>query len=206
MDGQLPQSTRFVLSISSFLRSDSIWLFLFFVLLLMMFFRFLFALPRVKILKDKLLCKIFFLKDIVLNFDLVCFLQILSLCLKSGIPLKDALSSSQQIVKNFVFKKKIVDLTDFVLKGQSFTQALQIVGSDFFPESLIVAVSVGEQVGNLDLMLAKQATLFRIELDSKLYIITSLLQPMLMIIIGLIIAFLMLAVYLPIFNMSGLFS
>jgi len=206
MDHQLPATTKFVLSISNFLRSDGIWLFSGFLLLLIIFFRFLFALPAIKNSKDELFCKIYFLRNIVINFDLICFLQILSLCLKSGIPLKDALVNSEQIAKNFVFKRKITDLTNLVSQGKSFTQALQVVGNDFFPESLIAAVSVGEQVGNLDLMLAKQAAFFRTELDSKLAVITSLLQPILMIIIGLIIAFLMLAIYLPIFNMSSLFS
>ncbi|MFH1643728.1 MAG: type II secretion system F family protein [bacterium] len=205
MDKQLPVSTQLILKISNFLRSDDFkWWFLG-SLFCCFFIYFLFKFESIRNLKDKFLLKIFFIKDLILNFDLICFLSVLSICLNSGITLSESLKNSLYSVKNFVFRQKILQLTNLVNQGTSFTQSLKIAGENFFPQSLIVAASVGERTGNLDLMLQRQVDFFKKELDSKLYVLTTFFQPVLMIFVGILIALLMLSVYLPIFDMANLF-
>ena len=201
----LPSSTKFVLKISNFLRSDYIFEYFLLFCAFLIFSFFLFNFRLIKILRDKLLLNIYFLKDIILYFDLISFLSVLSISLKSGIPLKEGLNNSLYTIKNVIFKQKITDLTNLVSQGEPLTDSLKTVGRDLFPESLIIAISVGEQTGNLDVMLEKQLTFFKMELDAKLRIVTSLIQPILMILVGILIATLILSVYLPVFDMANLF-
>jgi len=204
MDQPVPDSTKIVMKISLFLRSqNAFFCFLIFISLLL-FLRVALCFDNVKKLKDKFVLHIYFLNKIFLLFDLISFLQILSMFLRSGVPLKEALELGSGTVKNSYFKEKISIVLDYVVKGQSLENALEHVGEKFFPDNLLAVVSVGEHAGNLDLMLQKAADFFQEELRSKLQVLTTIFQPALMIIIGLLIVFLMLSVYLPIFNMASL--
>ncbi len=204
MEKTIPPSTQFVLNVSYFLRSQKALIFLFIFLGLMILAKIFLQQKSIKKLKDKLLLKIYFFRKIILLNDLISFLQVLSMFLKSGISLDKALQHSCKTVKNSYFKRKVFLLTEFVIKGQSLEESLVQIGPKFFPENLVAVVSVGEQLGNLDLMMQKAALVFQEELKNKLYFLATVFQPTLMILLGLLIAFLLLAVYLPIFNMASL--
>ena len=201
----LPSSTRFILKISNFLRSDYIFEYFLLFSVFLVFSFFLFSFSFIKKIRDKLFLNIYFLKDVILYFDLISLLSVLSISLKSGIPLKDGLNNSLHTIKNLVFKQKLINLITFVNQGEPLTSSLKSIGHKFFPEGLIIAISVGEQTGNLDAMIEKQLTFFKGELDSKLRIVTTLIQPVLMILVGILIAILILSIYLPIFDMANLF-
>jgi len=204
MDQPIPDSTKIVMKISSFLRSQNAFFGFLIFLSLLLFFRVALCFDKVKKLKDKFVLHIYFLNKIFLLFDLIAFLQILSMFLKSGVPLKGALELGAETVKNNYFKEKIYIVLDCVVEGQSLEDALNHVGQKFFPDNLLAVVNVGENAGNLDFMLQKAADFFQEELKNKLQVLTTIFQPALMIIIGLLIVFLMLSVYLPIFNMASL--
>ena len=106
---------------------------------------------------------------------------------------------------NYIFKEKINLLEKLVSEGKSFTEALTIAGNNYFPEDLIAAINVGEESGNLDNVLKRQVSRLQHKLKSKLSLLTTIIQPILMIFVGLLIAFIIYAVYLPIFNISNSF-
>lgn len=204
MGKEIPDSTKFVMRISNFLRSNKFLIFLFVFLLLIFFFRLLLQQENVKKIKDKILLKIYLINKVFLLSDLISFLQSLSMFLSTGINLSFALELSVNTVKNSYLKEKVFQLKQHVTQGKSFEESLTLIGPDFFPENLVAVVSVGEQTGNLDKMLQKAASCFQEDLSNSLQFILTLFQPVLMVLIGLLVAFLMLAVYMPIFNMASL--
>ena len=82
-------------------------------------------------------------------------------------------------------------------------QAFEQLDTKYYPENLVMLVATGEHSGKLDIMLDKAAQIFTSQLKSKLHFLTTTLQPILLIITGLIIAGLMLSIYLPIFDLAN---
>jgi len=198
----LPKSTRIILSISEMLRTRAS---LFFVTVFFVFgliFKKLGTRKKIRALKDRFLFKIAFFGRLYLLSDLINFLQGLLMFTKSGISLKPALGYSQGVISNTIFKSKVAFIETLVTQGKSLEYALRTAGSKYFPEKLVMMVAVGEQAGNLDEMLEKALALFQAELKAKLHFLTSILQPVLLIIVGVFIALIMFAVYLPIFNLA----
>jgi type IV pilus assembly protein PilC len=204
MGKQIPASTQFVMSISNFLRSNGFLILLCIFILIVLFLRLLFQQEGMKKIKDKFVLKIYLLNKIFLLSDLISFLQSLSMFLSSGVTLGKALELSANTVQNSYLREKVFQLKEYIVQGRSFEDALTAIGPSFFPENLVAVVSVGEQTGNLDVMLQKAALFFQEDLSNSLQFILTIFQPALMIFIGLIVAFLMLAVYMPIFNMASL--
>ena len=129
----------------------------------------------------------------------------LSLSLKSGVALDQALEFATQTIKNTHLKTKSNQIKNEVIKGQSLEYSFKSVGNKYFPQNLTAIISVGEQSGNLDLMIEKAAIIFHESLNQKLHTLITIFQPLLMIALGIVIVFLMLSIYIPIFNMASLF-
>ncbi|MCF7799406.1 type II secretion system F family protein [Candidatus Babeliales bacterium] len=204
LDKPLPSSTKFIIKLSNFFCSLNIfWVLAIFVCLYILI-KFLFQINKLKYVKDKILLKIYFLGKIYLYYDLVSFLQIISNLISTGVPLKQALELSINSIKNTFLKEKIILVTNLVTQGKSLYDALFISGENIFPQDLFAIVSVGENSGNLALMLERASKILQDDLNKTLKFITTLLQPILMLIIGLLIVFLLISVYLPIFNLANL--
>jgi type IV pilus assembly protein PilC len=205
MGGQIPSTTKTIINISHFLQSNNfLFLFIGFCLSATLIKPILKKQTFQKI-KDFFVIKIIFINKLYILYDLISYLQTLALCLKSGIPLKESLESASKGIKNRYFRQKTEQVAQQVTKGESLENSFSQAGEKYFPQNLIAMVSVGEQSGNLDQMLEKTTNIFEQELNNKLRLFETIFQPILMIIIGLVIAFLMLAIYLPIFNMASLF-
>ena len=153
--------------------------------------------------KDALVLKTPLISSIVLLTNLVRFLQIVSMFLKSGIPLTTALEKAGNSVNNTVLKETIDSAHQAVMQGKSLEQAFSTKNS-YLPSELIALMSVGEQTGTLELMLDKASEFLQDKLSAQLEVLTTVIQPVLLIITGIIVACLMLAVYLPIFSMASL--
>lgn len=205
MDKELPTSTKFIIKLSAFLNNsyNIFWLLIVFICLYILI-KFLFQINKLKYLKDKIVLKIYFLGKIFLYYDLVSFFQIISNLISTGVPLKQALELSSNSIKNSFLKEKIILVTSLVTQGKSLHDSLLFAGKDIFPQDLLAIINVGENSGNLALMLERGAKVLQEDLNKTLKFITTLLQPILMLIIGLLIVFLLISVYLPIFNMANL--
>ncbi|MFH1461536.1 MAG: type II secretion system F family protein [bacterium] len=201
---ELPNTTQLVFGISRFLRSNDFLPYFLFFLFSLVFIKFIFYLPAVKWIKDKLVFKIYFIGRIFLDYDLIVFLQTLSMFLLSGVDMQKSLDFSQTTVKNTYFKDKLKTIKTLVFRGKSLKESIQMVAPDYFGQDIIGLIEVGEQTGNLGKMLERSLIICKKSLDRKLRILTTIFQPILLIFVGLIIVFLMLSVYLPIFSMAGI--
>ena len=120
----------------------------------------------------------------------------------SGLNILDALSIAGETANNEVLRKAIDGVREQVEKGISISVALSRY--KVFPPMLINMVAIGEEAGTLDEMLTKVADFYEEEVDRTVDALTSLIEPMMMVFIGGIIGFIIIAMYLPIFKMGEL--
>jgi type II secretory pathway component PulF len=204
MQGELPQITKFVISARSFFGSSYILLMIIVFLCVLLFLKKICLPAKIQRIKDAITLKILFMGNVILLYDLISFLQMLALFLKTGVDVKVALHNASFVVRNAVVKEKILLVEEEVTKGLSLSESFRLVGKNYFPENLIAIVTVGEGTGKLDAMLEKSVHFFQRELDKKLKCAVNVFQPMFMLVVGVLIFFLILSVYLPIFNMARL--
>jgi type IV pilus assembly protein PilC len=121
--------------------------------------------------------------------------------LQSGVGLIEAIEIAARTAGNVVVERALLRCKDSVMQGKPFAQPL---GKDkVFPDMVVQMIAVGEQSGTLDNMLNKIADFYEDEVETAVKALTSLIEPLLMVVLGGIIAVLVVAMYLPIFSMAG---
>ena len=119
----------------------------------------------------------------------------------AGVPLIEALESAAGASGNEVYKNAILYIREEVSSGNQMYLAMK--QTDQFPEMVISMVSIGEETGALDSMLAKVANIYEQEVDDAVDGLTALLEPLIMAVLGVLIGGLIIAMYLPIFQMGA---
>lgn len=125
----------------------------------------------------------------------------LSTLLGAGVRIMDALEISSAVAGNWVIERAIVDAKDSVGKGKNLVEPLR--RHKYFPSMVLQMISVGEATGNLDMMLTKIADFYEDEVETTADALTSMVEPLLMVFLGGIIAVIVIAMYLPIFSLAS---
>lgn len=150
---------------------------------------------------DKIMLKIPIVGDIVFNSVIARFSRTLATTFGAGVPLVDALNSVSGAAGNAVYAKAIIQIRDDVTTGQTLYSAIKF--TNLFPNMLLQMVSIGEESGSLDEMLDKVATHYEEAVDNAVDTLTSLLEPLIMSVLGVLVGGLMIAMYLPIFMLGS---
>jgi type IV pilus assembly protein PilC len=150
---------------------------------------------------DKMMLKIPVVGDIVFNAVIARFSRTLATTFGAGVPLVDALNSVAGAAGNAVYAKAIIQIRDDVTTGQTLYSSIRF--TNLFPSMLLQMVSIGEESGSLDDMLDKVATHYEEAVDNAVDTLTSLLEPMIMSVLGVLVGGLMIAMYLPIFMLGS---
>ncbi|MFW6086518.1 MAG: type II secretion system F family protein [Myxococcota bacterium] len=129
------------------------------------------------------------------------FTRTLGTLLSSGVPILDAMSIVGRSAGNVVVEQAITDTSDKVREGRTMAEPLMETG--VFPPMVVQMIGVGEQTGALDTMLNKIADFYEDEVDAAVAGLTSLLEPLMMVVIGGIVGFILIAMYMPIFEIAG---
>ena len=124
----------------------------------------------------------------------------MSILLSSGIPITEALTLTSTIFSNEHFLKNLQNLNHEISIGKQLHTAMQ--QNKFFPEALVQIVQVGEESGSLEKMLTKIADLYEADLERMISVSSKLLEPLIMIILGVLIGGLVIALYLPMFKLG----
>jgi type IV pilus assembly protein PilC len=124
----------------------------------------------------------------------------LSTMFAAGVPLVDALDSVAGAAGNIIYYNATKKIQSEVATGTSLTVAMQ--NAELFPNMVIQMVAIGEESGALDSMLSKVADFFEAEVDDAVEALSSLMEPMIMVVLGTLIGGLVVAMYLPIFKMG----
>ena len=202
MNQTLPGITVFLITVSGFLRS--FW----FVLLLLiaaLFFGLRYAFTKTQsgqYMWDRIRLRMPLMGPLSHKIAVARFSRTLGTLLESGVPLLSALFIVKNIVNNRLISDVIENARKEVEEGQSLSGSLS--KSDLFPPLTIQMISVGEQSGNIEQMLYKVSDSYENEVESSIMMITSLLEPVMILVMGLFVGFIVISILLPIFEMNQL--
>ncbi|MDH4265114.1 MAG: type II secretion system F family protein [Deltaproteobacteria bacterium] len=200
MGGTLPAFTQLVIDLSEFLRR-------YFLLVGAIFVAFIFAFRRYyrtekgRATVDDYLLRIPVVGELIKKVAIAKFTRTLSTMLSSGVPILEALEIVARTSGNKTIEKAILKTKVSIGEGKTIAEPLGTSG--IFPPMVVQMISVGESTGALDSMLSKIADFFDDEVDAAVAGLTSLLEPLLMVVLGGTIGGLVVAMYLPIFQMAS---
>jgi len=150
---------------------------------------------------DRTLLKIPIIGSIVNEAVIARFARTLATTFAAGVPLVQALDSTAGAAGNYVYRSAILQIRNGVSTGQSLTNAINMTG--VFPVMVVQMVSIGEEAGSLDMMLDKVASFYEEAVDNAVDNLSSLLEPLIMAILGVLVGGLVIAMYLPIFQLGN---
>ena len=153
---------------------------------------------------DKAILKLPIIGEILNKAAVARYARTLSTTFAAGVPLVDALDSAAGASGNAVYRDAILDIKNEVSSGNQMNFAMKNTG--VFPEMVIQMVSIGEESGALDDMLAKVASIYEQEVDDAVDGLSSLLEPFIMVILGVLVGGLIVGMYLPIFQLGSIVS
>jgi len=139
--------------------------------------------------------------DIIRKSVIARWTRTLSTMFAAGVPLVESLDSVGGAAGNYVYKIATRQIQGEVSTGISLTSAMQ--NTQLFPNMVVQMVAIGEESGSLDAMLSKVADFFEAEVDDAVEALSSLMEPMIMVILGTLIGGMVVAMYLPIFKLGG---
>ena len=196
----LPAPTLFVMAVSDWF--VSYW-YIIFPVIIGAVIGFLEAWKRslpVQIFMDRLLLKLPVFGDLVLKSTIARWTRTMATMFAAGVPLVEALDSVGGASGNYVYLMATKQIQKDVSTGTSLTLATQ--NSGVFPNMVLQMCSIGEETGALDAMLGKVADFYEAEVDDAVEALSSLMEPMIMVILGTLIGGMVIAMYLPIFKLG----
>ena len=198
---ELPAFTQMVVNMSNWMQSY--W----FILILaigVLIACFLEAKKRSKKFRDtldKLALKMPIFGDLVYKAIIARYARTLSTTFAAGVPLIEALESTAGATNNVVYEEAVMKIRDDVATGQQLQFAMRVTNK--FPSMAVQMVAIGEESGALDAMLDKVATYYENEVDNAVDGLTSMMEPLIMAVLGVLVGGLVVAMYLPIFQMGS---
>jgi len=150
---------------------------------------------------DRLMLKVPVVGDILYKSSVARFARTLSTTFAAGVPLVDALDSVAGATGNVVFRNATAKVKSDVSSGMQLNFSMRTTGT--FPSMAVQMTAIGEESGSLDEMLAKVATFYEEEVDNMVDGLTALMEPMIMAVLGVLVGGLIIAMYLPIFQLGA---
>jgi type IV pilus assembly protein PilC len=200
LNAPLPAATRFVMAVSSYAVTLSIPLVVIGVLSVVGI-RYFYATEQGRLVVDDLLLRIPVIGIVLKKIAVARFSLTLSTLLTSGIPLLDALEITANTAGNAVIQKALLAVRKDVAEGKTLVDPLK--RSKLFPAMVNQIVNVGEQTGELDQMLDKLAAYYEEESDAAIANLMTLIEPVMIVFLGIVIGGIVISMYLPIFTLIG---
>jgi type IV pilus assembly protein PilC len=197
---EIPLVTRIVISTSNFFRDYTLLLVAGIVAGTIFFLNFI-KTKEGKQAWDKFTMKAPLFGMLVIKGNLGAFTRTLATMLAAGVPIIDSLEICIDTLDNTQIAKDLTKVRKAVVEGKSITEPLSRI--TYFPPLITQMIKVGESTGNLDQMLIKVADVFEDEVEELVGNLTKLIEPMILVVLGGIIAFVLIAMYLPIFMSAG---
>jgi type IV pilus assembly protein PilC len=196
----LPLPTLIVLTMSKMIKK---YIIIFIPALILLFFLFkkYYQTENGRAVVDRLLLKLPVFGPLFRKIAVARFSRTLGTLVSSGVPILDGLSIVSRTSGNRAIEIAIMNARASIREGETIAEPLN--RSTLFPPMVIQMIAVGESTGALDNMLSKIAEFYEEEVDMAVANLTSLLEPMLMVFLGIVIGGVVIAMYLPIFNMAS---
>ena len=197
----LPGPTLVVMSISDFFVAN--WYFIFSIIGGAIYF-FLYTWKRsrpMQIFMDKLMLKLPIFGSVIRKATIARWTRTLSTMFAASVPLVEALDSVGGASGNYVYQSATMKIKAEISTGCSLTVAMQ--NANVFPNLVIQMIAIGEESGQLDQMSGKVADFFEAEVDEAVDALASLMEPLIMVVLGVLIGGMIVAMYLPIFKLGA---
>jgi type IV pilus assembly protein PilC len=197
----LPAFTQFVINLSKFIQSKGIFIAIVLGAAGYAFFYFKARSRKMREFLDRLSLKFPIIGPIMYKAAIARFSRTLATMFAAGVPLVEAMESVAGACGNIVFENAVMAMRDEVATGTRLQRAMENTG--LFPNMVIQMIAVGEEAGALDEMSGKVATFYEAEVDNAVDSMSSLLEPLIMAILGVLVGGLVIAMYLPIFKLGA---
>jgi len=198
---KLPAPTQFLIDVSDFLASKKS------VLIVIFLVAFWIALSMYRKTKagaynwDLMILKLPVFGVLARKAAVAKFARTLGTLIKSGVPIMDALETVAKTSGNLVLERAVLNARDSVREGKTLTQPLK--ESKVFPPMVTQMINVGEETGALDAMLSKIADFYEDEVDAAVEGLTSIIEPILIVFLGVTIGFIVVAMFMPMFSIGN---
>ncbi|OHA47362.1 MAG: hypothetical protein A3A80_04015 [Candidatus Terrybacteria bacterium RIFCSPLOWO2_01_FULL_44_24] len=199
---QFPLPTRVLIGLSGFARSYGIFLLLGLAIAGIMFFYYI-KTKEGKVWWDAVSLRMPIFGNLLKNIYVARFSDNLGTLISSGLPIIQAIGITKNIVGNEMFARMLAEAEEAVKRGEMINTVVH--GQWFVPGMVAEMIAVGEKTGKLDVILGHVARFFRREVDVAVENIVSLIEPILIVSLGLIVAVLVAAILLPIYNLASAF-
>jgi type IV pilus assembly protein PilC len=198
---ELPAFTQFVINLSKFVQDKGIFIAMVLGAAGYAFFYFKKRSKKMRETLDRITLKIPIIGPIMNKAAIARYARTLSTMFAAGVPLVEALTSVAGATGNIVYENAVLAMRDEVATGTRLQQAMENTG--LFPNMVIQMIAVGEEAGALDEMSGKVATFYEADVDNAVDSMSSLLEPLIMAILGVLVGGLVIAMYLPIFKLGA---
>ena len=198
---ELPAFTQMVINASRFLQKDGVFVGMVVAAGIYAFIYFKKRSKKMREVLDRMSLKLPVIGPILTKSAIARYARTLSTMFAAGVPLVEALESVAGATGNIVYEDAVMKMREEVSTGVRLQQAMQNTG--VFPNMVIQMIAVGEESGSLDEMSGKVATFYEADVDNAVDSMSSLLEPLIMAILGVLVGGLVIAMYLPIFKLGS---
>jgi len=196
----LPAFTQMVVNLSRFVQHQGWWVGMIIIGSIYAFFHVLKRSKKMQLAFDRILLKFPIIGPILVKAAIARFARTLSTMFAAGVPLVEAMQSVAGATGNIVYEEAVLRMKDEVATGQRLQRAMENTG--LFPNMVVQMIAVGEESGSLDTMSGKVAEFYEAEVDNAVDSMSSLLEPLIMAILGVLVGGMVIAMYLPIFKLG----
>lgn len=198
---KLPLSTRLVIFFSNSIRENGLYIFLFVSILIATFITLLKKNKTFHFYFDKTLLKLPIIGQIVKDYNLANSTRTIGLLLKGGVTVSDAMPIAEKTTQNLVYKEEFKALAESIDRGDKMSLYLNSK-QDLFPDVVSQIVSVGERSGNLSNSLIYLSEMYENQVDDFTKNLSSLIEPALMILMGVLVGFIAISIITPIYSIT----
>ena len=156
--------------------------------------------PQSRIALDAFRLKLPLLGNIIVKAEIGRFMRTLSLLVAGGMPITPALEVATSTFSNYILRQEAEKFKGLIASGSMLSQAMK--GSKFFPQFSVNIISVGEETGSLEKAFFRVAQDYESEVDRNLKTVARLIEPVIILVMGLIVCFIVLSMLLPIFQIN----
>ncbi len=199
---KLPAPTQLLITTSDFLVKRG-WIVALGIIGIVMFAGFMInTVPAVKYRWHKIMLKIPLIGELLLKVAVARFTRTLGTLARSGVPILEALEICATTSGNKVIETAIMDGRSAIKEGERISESLKT--ANVFPPIVVQMISIGEETGALDAMLFKVADYYDKEVDATVAALASIIEPVLIVFLGVVVGFIVVAMYLPIFSLPAM--
>ena len=200
MGGTLPAPTQFLVDASQFAQ-NYFYVFIIVIVAVVVAYNRFYATEKGRYTVDSLVLKAPVFGPLIKKVAVSKFTRTMSTMMSSGVPILDALSIVSKTAGNVIIENALIQTRKSISEGKTIAEPL--METDIFPSMVVQMIAVGEATGALDTMLAKIADFYDDEVDAAVEALTSLLEPFMMVFLGGVVGGMIIAMYLPIFQMAS---